>query len=401
MDRRLLIAIACAGLSVMIGSGIRQSFGLFLQPISDALGTGREIFSLAVGINTIVFGLPLAGFLSDWIGSRIVLLGGGLLFSVGLLLLSVVQSPALLYLSMGLMIGVGLSAASYVVVLGAVGQMVKAEHRSRTFGLITAMGSSGMFVIPPLAELFIARFDWQFALILLAFVSATILIFAFGLPKQSIDPSSAANVEASFTRMLQRAGRHSGFLLLVTGFFVCGFHVSFVGVHLPAYLTDNGVSRAAAAAALSLVGGFNIVGSYLFGWLGDRYRKKYLLSAIYLGRAIVFALFFFLPLSQTSALLFGAAIGFLWLATVPLTSGTVAQIFGMRYLSTLYGIVFLSHQIGGFLGVWLAGRLYDTTGTYDLIWYLAMALGLFAAFVHMPISDAPLVQSAVERPQLT
>lgn len=399
MNRALVISIASAGLAVMIGSGVRSSFGIFLLPISESLGTGREVFSFAVGVNTIVFGLPLAGMIADWIGSRLVLVGGGLLYAAGLILMTTATEPFMLTVSMGLFVGLALSAVSFVVVLGAVGQLVTPESRSRTFGLITAMGSSGMFVVPPVAQFLLSQWGWQTALLILAVIAASVMVCAFGLPSARIDRTGLHGVEEPFSDMMLKAARHSGYLLLVTGFFVCGFHVSFVGIHLHPYLTDSGLSAEIATAALSLIGGFNIAGSYLFGWLGDRYRKKYLLSFIYFGRAVAFCLFFFLPVTQTSALIFAAAIGFLWLATVPLTSGTVAQIFGPRYLSTLYGIAFLSHQIGGFLGVWLAGKLYDSTGTYELVWYLSMALGVFAALIHAPIADEPLRARKIETPQ--
>jgi predicted MFS family arabinose efflux permease len=218
-------------------------------------------------------------------------------------------------------------------------------------------------------------------------------LLAFGLPNKpgGHEVGTAVAPPEPFLQILKKAGSHTGYLLLVTGFFVCGFHVAFIATHLPAYLSDNGLPSFVGAGALSLIGGFNIVGSFFFGWLGDSYRKKYLLSFIYLGRAIVIGLFLLLPLTQVSALVFAGVMGFLWLATVPLTSGTVAQIFGVRYLSTLYGIVFLSHQVGAFLGVWLGGRIFDATGNYDPIWYAAIALGVVAAIVHTPISDAPLV----------
>jgi predicted MFS family arabinose efflux permease len=203
---------------------------------------------------------------------------------------------------------------------------------------------------------------------------------------------TAAQIEEPFGEIFKKARGHMGYLLLIIGFFVCGFHVAFIATHLPAYLSDNGLSSFVGAGTLSLIGGFNIIGSFFFGWLGDTFRKKYLLSIIYMGRVIVIGLFMLLPVTQTSALVFAGAIGFLWLATVPLTSGTVAQIFGVRYLSTLFGIVFLSHQVGAFLGVWLGGRLYDTTGSYDLVWYMAIGLGVLASLVHTPISDVPVVQ---------
>ena len=395
MNRRSVVvtAILCASLSVMLATGIRQSFGLFLKPITETLGTGRETFSLAIAISNIIYGLPLVGILSDKFGPRWIILIGGVLYALGLVVLTGITTALGLNLTLGLMVGFGLSATTYVVVLGAVGQLVTPESRSRTFGIITATGSSGMFVIPPLAQLLVSSFGWQTALLAMAGVSVLIVLLAFGLPSKPAQPSgSQSDPEEPFITILTRAGRHSGYLLLTTGFFVCGFHVAFIATHLPAFLSDHGLPDSVAAAALSLVGAFNMVGSFLFGWLGDQYRKKYLLSFIYFGRSVVITLFLLLPISEPSALVFGGAMGFLWLATVPLTSGTVAQIFGTRYLSTLYGIVFLSHQVGAFLGVWLGGRIYDATGNYNPVWIMAIILGVFAAIVHTPISDKPAVK---------
>lgn len=401
--RTILIAIGCAALSVMVATGIRQSFGLFLQPVSETLGTGREVYSLAIAMNNLIYGLPLIGFLADWIGPRWVIVGGGLLYAAGLCLMTLITTPAGLYVTMGVTVGIALSATTYVVVLGAVAQLVTADQRTRAFGFITATGSSGMFVMPPLTQYLIANYGWRTALIILGGVTLVILLLGLGLPGRpggQLTKPGQKELDEPLLQVLRRASRHRSYLLITTGFFVCGFHVAFIATHLPAFLTDQGVAPFVGAAVLSLVGGFNVAGSFLFGWLGDHYRKKYLLSFIYLGRAIVISVFLFFPITQTSALLFGCAIGFLWLATVPLTSGTVAQLFGIRYLSTLYGIVFLSHQVGAFLGVWLGGRIYDATGNYDLVWYMAIALGIFASLIHTPISEKPAValQPAITSP---
>jgi len=401
MHFAVLIAIACASFSVMIATGIRQSFGLFLQPVSQTLGTGREVYSLAIALNNLIYGLPLVAFLADWIGSRRVLAAGGLLYAGGLVLMTDVSSAVGLNMTLGLMVGLALSATTYVVVLGAVAKLVPPAQRSRTFGIITATGSSGMFVMPPLAQFLLVRFGWQTALVVLAAVSASIVLLALGLPGKARSRSAApdsSELDEPFIAILRKARHNGSYFLLIAGFFVCGFHVAFIATHLPAFLSDRGLAPFVAAGALSLIGGFNILGSFSFGWLGDLYRKKYLLSGIYLGRAVVIALFLLIPLGATSALVFSAAMGFLWLATVPLTSGAVAQIFGTRYLSTLYGIVFLSHQVGAFLGVWLGGRVYDSTGSYTPVWIAAILLGLFAAVVHLPISDAPAAPRPVRAP---
>ena len=374
----------------MLSSGIRSSFGLFLAPITETLGTGREDLSIAFAVNNLVLGLPLIGLLSDRIGPRRVVIAGSVLYAVGLVLVTFVTTTLGLVLSLGLLVGVALSATTYVVVLGAVAQLVSEEQRSRVFGLITAMGSAGMFVLPPLAQLLLSNFGWQGALYALAAVSGIVALMAFGLPRRpgtQLHGVQQLHVDEPFMKVLDRAKRHKGYLLLTTGFFVCGFHVAFIGAHLPAYLGDKGQPELVAAGALALIGAFNILGSMTFGWLGDRFPRKYMLSLIYLGRAVVILLFLLAPVTQMSALVFGAAIGFLWLATVPLTSGTVALFFGTRYLSTLYGIVFFSHQIGAFIGVWLGGRIYDASGTYMPLWIAGIALGVFAALVHLPIPE--------------
>ncbi|UCH24867.1 MAG: MFS transporter, partial [Trueperaceae bacterium] len=383
--------IVLGGLTVFLAMGARQALGLFLSPITGDLGIGRESFSLAVALSNLIFGLPFLGMLADRIGPRLVLLGGALLYAAAFLLLGTISTPAGLYLTVGLLMGLALSAVSYVVVLGAVARVVPAQRRSTAFGLITMAGSLGMFGLVPGVQVLLSIFGWQGAATSLALALALVAIVALGFPGRGAVPVESAGAEpleeAGLGRTLLRASRHGGYWLLIAGFFVCGFHVAFVATHLPAFLTDNGLAPALGATALSLVGLFNLFGSSIFGWLGDRYRKKLLLSGLYFGRAVVISLFLAVPLSAVSALAFGAAIGFLWLATVPLTSGMVAQIFGTRYLSTLYGIVFLSHQLGAFLGVWLAGRVFDSTGSYTGVWLAAVALGLVAAIVHLPISD--------------
>ena len=387
---------------VFISMGTRQSFGLFLQPITLDLGVGRETFSLAMAWQNLLFGLPLIGILADRFGSRKIAFGGGLLYALSFLLLSATGSPAGLYLNLGVLAGTAIGCTSYVVVLGAAGRTVAPEKRSSMFGIITALGSFGMFAMVPGVQWLIASAGWQNSFAeLAAFVGMT-AIFALGFPgPNTVSNGNPSETEAEktppFSVVLSCASRHSGYLLLTAGFFVCGFHVAFIATHLPAFLMDKSVSKAAAATALAMIGLFNIFGSYLFGRLGDRLRKKFLLSLIYLARAVVIALFLVLPISNVSAIAFGCAIGFLWLATVPLTSGMVAQIFGARYLSTLYGIVFFSHQIGSFLGVWLGGRAYDMVNSYDTVWVLAILLGVAAAIIHLPITDqAVKIDRAIE-----
>jgi MFS family permease len=395
-DRKVVLIVISSALIVAIGMGVRQSFGLFLAPITGELGIGRESYSLAMALHNLLFGLPLLGFLADRYGARWILVLGGLFYAAGLLLVSVLSSTGGLFVGIGVLTGLALSGASYVVVLGAVAQVIPPERRSTIFGLVTAAGSFGMFALIPIAQWLLERYSWQGAFIALAGLVGVISLLGLGFPTRPKSTPSAVSASDGFESLasvLGKARTHSGYLLLVAGFFVCGFHVSFIATHMPAFLTDNGISGPVTATALSLIGIFNIFGSLAFGRLGDRYRKKYLLSLLYGLRAVIISLFLILPLTNTTALLFGGAIGFLWLATVPLTSGTVAQIFGSRYLSTLYGIVFLGHQIGAFFGVWLGGLVYDSTGSYTIVWLAAIALGVIAAVIHLPITDQPYTRT--------
>lgn len=398
-QKRTLIIILSA-IVVIISMGVRQAFGIFLQPVSSDLGVGRETFSLAMALQSILSGLPLVAIMADRWGSRWAIMAGGILYGAGLLLMSFMATPATLYLALGILVGLALSGASYVVVLGAVAQVVPPAKRSQAFGIITAAGSFGMFSVVPGAQWLLSNLGWQASFRGLALFVGLIIILSLWFPGKAEDAEQAAADEPadseSLLQTLLKARQHSGYWLLTAGFFVCGFHVAFIATHLPAFLADHALSPMVSASALALIGFFNIIGSYTFGLLGDRYRKKFLLSLLYLSRAVVISLFLLWPISNTSALIFGGAIGFLWLATVPLTSGIVAQIFGSRYLSTLYGIVFFSHQIGSFLGVWLGGRIYDLTGSYNRIWIAAIALGLISALLHLPISDGAIRQRQLQ-----
>ena len=390
--RAAAVVVTCSALIVVLSMGIRQSFGIFLQPVSESLSVGREVFSLAVALQNIMFGVPLLGILADRYGARLVALPCGLLYGVALFLLSMAETPSALYVNLGLLTGLALAGTSYVVVLGAVAQVVPPSKRSTAFGLITAAGSFGMFLMIPFAQRSLSLFGWENSFMILAAAVAAIALLSLGLPNRPRARTQSSLGDAlefdTMTQALNRARRHGGYWLLNAGFFVCGFHVAFIATHLPAFLSDSGVNPMTGATALSLIGIFNIGGSFLFGYLGDQHPRKWLLTLIYTARGVVITMFLLLPVTGATALLFGGAIGFLWLATVPLTSGMVAGMFGSRYLSTLYGIVFLSHQIGAFLGVWLGGRLYDTTGSYEIVWLLAVGLSIFAALVHLPISDA-------------
>lgn len=383
------IVVGVAALMVLIATGMSRSFGLFLTPVSESLDTGREVFSLAIAVQSIIYGLPLAGMVADRVGARWVIFWSGLILALGLFVTSTVNSVPGLFLGVAIMAGIALSGTGFVVALGAVGRAVPPHRRTAAFGIIAAAGSIGILAMAPLSQSLIGAFGWQTAMKQLSLVMAIAAFAALLLPaegKADLDPDAALPM----SRALRRARASRSYLLLVSGFFVCGFHVSFIGTHLPAFLEDGGLDSWVAPAALGLIGLFNIGGSLLFGSLGDRMRKRTLLAFLYSTRAVLMVVFLLVPLTAVSALVFSAAIGVVWLATVPLTSGIVAVIFGTRYLSTLFGIVFLGHQLGAFLGVWLGGRIFDATGSYDTVWLIAIGLGIASALIHWPIEERPL-----------
>ncbi|PWG01808.1 MFS transporter [Sphingosinicella humi] len=391
--RRPWIVILSAALIVTLAMGVRQSFGLFMPQMSMALDIGRETFGLAVAIQNLLFGLtqPFVGAIADRHGAGRVVFWGALVYVSGLALAAWTGSALGLHLSFGLLIGLAMAATTFVVVLGAVGRVVAPERRTLAFGIVTAGGSLGQFLVVPGAQMLIGELGYRIALIVLAGVVALIALLALGVagrPEGGPDGGPSQSLGAA----LREAAGHRGYWLLNAGFFVCGFQLVFIATHFPAYLTDNGLGLAVGAQSLALIGLFNIFGSYIFGLSGDYLRKKYVLSGIYAVRGLVILLFLALPLTPASALVFASVMGFLWLGTVPLTSGLVGQIFGVRYLSTLYGIVFMSHQLGSFFGAWLGGLIYDRSGSYDAAWAAAIGLGFVAAILHLPISDRPVAR---------
>lgn len=397
--KRVPVVIFCAAAIVTLAMGVRQAFGLFLPDMSTDLGIGRSSFGLALALQNLLFGLvqPFVGALGDRHGAGRVVAGGTLLYAAGLVAASMASSALGLHLSFGLMVGMALSATTFVVVLGAVGRVVPPEKRGMAFGIVTAGGSLGQFLVVPAGQLLIGELGWRMALVALAGLIAVMLVLAIGVAGKPAAAAQRSGVpEQSMAQALREASGNRNFWLLNAGFFVCGFHVAFIATHFPPYLTDKGLGLAIGANALALVGLFNIFGSYLFGMWGDRWSKKGLLAALYALRSVVMVAFLIAPLTPASALMFAAAMGFLWLGTVPLTSGLVGQIFGMRYLSTLYGIVFLGHQVGSFFGAWLAGLMFDWTGSYDSIWVASVALGLIAALLHLPISERPVARMRME-----
>ncbi|KAB1178120.1 MFS transporter [Photobacterium damselae] len=383
------------GIGILIISlGIRQSFGIFMMPISDTFHTGREFFSLAIALQNLLFGLfqPFVGMAADRFGARRIIIVGAIAYGAGLYLTSLAATPSVLYLTIGALIGLGLSATSYVIILGAVARVVPAEHTAKAFGLTTAAGSFGMFAVIPGAQALLRNFDWQTAMQIFAVICCVMIAFAGFIKSQKATSDTPSQVDNSQTlsEALQEAFRNCNYWLIHAGFFVCGFQVMFIATHLPSYLGDKGLPGNTAAMALAYVGVFNIFGSYFWGLMGDRFDKRYVMSSLYLMRTVIIAAFVTFPVTVNTASIFGAAIGFCWLGTVPLTSGLVRQIFGARYLSTLYGLVFFTHQVGSFLGAWVGGRIFDYYHSYTPIWWTTVVMALIAALLHLPINDKPV-----------
>ena len=393
--RRPVFVLVCGALIVITSFGVRQSFGLFMRPISLDMGWGREMLSLALATQNLMVGVaaPFAGALAmKWGVSRTIMLGG-LLFAAGIFSMSQATTPAGMLIGGGFFAGVGLSSCGLPLILSVVGQIAPEEKRSMWLGTVTASATLGQLLIVPASQSMLSDYEWVTSLLVLSAMAGMIVPIAWAMSAATAGVSRIGG-EQSIRAALAEAGGHRGFWLLTIGFYVCGFQVMFIGVHLPAYLVDVGASPAMGAAALMTIALFNMVGAWTFGWLGGRYRKKFLLSLLYTGRSFAIIAFLNAPVSDASILLFSASVGLLWLGTVPLTSGIVAQIFGVRHMAMLFGIVYFSHQLGSFSGVWLGGRLYDATGSYDAIWWIAIALGFITALVHMPIDDRPLERVA-------
>lgn len=392
--RSAQVALIGGGLILALGMGIRHGFGLFLQPMSADLHWGRETFALAIAVQNLVWGAtqPLAGMLADKYGSGRVVLGGALLYVLGLALMAHPGGPWTFVLSAGVLIGTGLSGITFSVISGVLGRAFPPEKRSMALGVSAAAGSFGQFALLPLTQVLLSHLGWYGSLLTL---SAIGLLMA---PLAATMVEGRGTQQHAFKQSAREAVRealgHRGYVLLTVGFFVCGFQVVFIGVHLPSYLLDKGMPANLGVTALALIGLFNIIGTYTTGWLGARMPKRYILSFIYFGRAAVIALFIGLPLSPWSVYAFAIALGLLWLSTVPPTNGIVAQVFGVRYMAMLTGITFLSHQIGSFLGAWLGGFLFDRLGSYDLVWYLSIALGLAAGLVNLPIDEREIKRPA-------
>ncbi len=372
---------------------MRHAFGLFLNPVTEGLPTiDRESFGFAVALQNLMWGLaqPFAGMLADRYGSARVIFVGGALYAIGLLVASASSTALGLTLGLGVFVGVGLSATTYAVVLAAVGRRFPPERRSMALGLASLGGSIGIFLSVPVTLSLIDVLDWSLAFVALACIAITISLMAPALSGKAQSEGPEQSLGAALTEALN----HKGFALLILGFFVCGFQLAFIGTHLPAYLLDRHLDPWLGGTALATIGIANIFGTLAFGAIGDRVSKKNTLAILYLVRAAVVTIFILLPPSNTSTLAFAAVIGLTWLGTVPLTTGIVAQVFGPRYLATLVGIVFLMHQTGSFLGAWLGGLAFERTGSYDLIWWSVVLLGVMAALLHWPIDERPLARNA-------
>jgi len=392
-----LLILACGASVLALNMGVRQTFGLFLEPMTLDLGISRGNFSLAIAIQNILWGLltPFCGVLADRYGTGRVIATGGLLYALGIVIMALGASGAAVHLGAGLLVGVAVGASGFPLVLSAVARSVPEERRNLAIALAATGGSVGQFLLLPLAQVLIQATGWPAALLIFAALSALIVPLASALKGK---PETAASGVLSIGGAVNQAGRHSGYLLLTGGFFVCGFHVAFIGTHLPGYITSCNLPPLVGATALSIIGFFNILGGLAAGVLGSRYRLKYLLSGIYLARALTIALFILGPKTDWAVFLFSGVFGLLWLSTVPLTSALVGQIFGPRYMATLFGIVMFGHQLGAFFGAWFGGLSYDLSGSYDAVWIISVLLGLLAAVLHWPIADRPVSAAVAGAP---
>lgn len=387
--------LVCGALIVTLSMGIRHGFGLWLQPITQAQGWTRENFAFALAIQNLSWGLfgIFAGMAADRFGAFRVLIGGALLYGLGLTGMALTTTPMTFALTAGVLIGAAQAGTTYAVIYGVIGRQISAEKRSWAMGVAAAAGSFGQFLMVPVEGWLISSFGWQEALLFLSAGVLLIVPLAWGLREPGFAGGKAPAREQTILQALREAFRYRSFQLLMAGYFVCGFQVVFIGVHMPSYLKDNGLSPQVASYALALIGLFNVFGTYAAGALGQRMAKRHILSFIYFARAVVIAIFLIVPLSPMSVYVFASVMGLLWLSTIPPTNAVVAQIFGVAHMSMLGGFVFFSHQIGSFMGVWLGGVLYDRTGSYDIVWYISIALGVFAGLINLPVRETPIVRA--------
>jgi MFS family permease len=392
------VILVCGCLIGVLGFGPRSGMGFFLAPMSSLYGWGRDVFALAMAVQMLLWGAaqPLAGALADRYGAVEVLSVGALVYALGLAAMAYSSTPELLHLTAGMVIGFGLAGSSFTIVIGAFGRLMPPQWRTLAFGAGTAAGSFGMFMFSPLTVALIDRFGWQETLLIFAAVVLLIvpLSLALASPRGAVAPAAGAAPPQSVAQALSEAFGHRSYVLLVIGFFTCGFQIFFIGVHLPAYLVDRGLPSYVGGWTLGVIGLFNIIGAIGAGWLSGLMPKRYILAVIYFGRALAILVYIMLPPHPVTTLIFGAVLGLLWLSTVPPTSGLIAVMFGTRWLAMLFGFSFFSHQVGAFLGVWLGGALFVRTGSYDVVWWLAILLGVLSAVINLPIVEKPVVRPA-------
>jgi len=394
------VIIVCGCLIALIGFGPRSSMGFFLTPMSSANGWGRDVFALAFALQNLLWGIgqPFAGAIADRFGMVRVLTAGALLYAAGIALMASATSPIALQLTAGGLVGFGLSGCSFNLVIAAFGKLLPERYRMLAIGAGTAAGSFGQFLFAPFGVALIDNFGWQHALLVFSGLLLFIVPMALALatPRSEPKPAGTTDIAAtqSLTGALAEAFGHRSYVFLVLGFFTCGFQLAFITLHLPSYLIDRGLSAQVGGWTLATIGLFNIIGSLSVGWLSTRYPRRYLLALNYFLRSVFIAAFVLLPASTVTTLLFGAGMGLMWLSTVPPTSGLVTLMFGTRWLATLYGFAFFSHQVGGFLGAWLGGLLYERTGSYDVVWWLTILSGLLSALINLPIVEKPVVRAA-------
>ena len=386
--------LICGAAIVTLSMGIRHGFGLWLQPITQAQGWSRETFSFALAIQNLSWGLfgIFAGMAADRFGAFKVLLVGAVLYALGLTGMALSDTRLMFALTTGVLIGAAQAGTTYAVIYGVIGRQIPAERRSWAMGVAAAAGSFGQFLMVPVEGQLIAQLGWQTALLVLGAAALLIVPLALGLREPGFAGGVAPQREQTIAQALREAFQYRSFQLLMAGYFVCGFQVVFIGVHMPSYLKDHGLSPEVASYALALIGLFNVIGTYAAGALGQRLPKRHILAFIYFARSVAITIFLLAPLTPISVYIFAAVMGVLWLSTVPPTNATVAQIFGVAHLSMLGGFVFFSHQIGSFMGVWLGGFLYDQTGSYTIVWLISIALGVFAALVNLPVREAPIAR---------
>ena len=387
--------LVCGAAIVTLSMGIRHGFGLWLQPITQAQGWTRETFAFAIAVQNLswgVFGI-FAGMIADRFGAFRVIIAGAVLYALGLAGMALAATGMLFTLTAGVLIGAAQAGTTYAVIYGVIGRNISAEKRSWAMGVAAAAGSFGQFLMVPTEGFLISSLGWKEALLVLSAAVMLIVPLAYGLREKTTAGAAPVKREQTIVQALAEAFKYPSFQLLMAGYFVCGFQVVFIGVHMPSYLRDKSMPPEVASYALALIGLFNVFGTYAAGALGQRMPKKNILAGIYFGRALVIAIFIAAPLTPLNVYIFAAVMGTLWLSTVPPTNAAVAQIFGIQHLSMLSGFIFFSHQIGSFMGVWLGGYLYDRNGSYDIVWLLTIALGIFAGLVNLPVREAPIVRT--------